>query len=151
MEGFGKNRSLPLIAAVLLALGIGLFALHSFDVASGYDDFYEEDVSASYSDAEFFMDADGKGWLGNLTWVGVAVAAISALAFTRAQSGLQSLLITVGSLAAMAGPIWVLMNLDGADPGLGVFAAMICFGIAALIPWGFQFLNRAAPSPQPQS
>ena len=83
--------------------------------------------------------------------VGVVVAAVSTLAFSRAQRTLQAVLITLGSLAAMGGPIWILSNLDGDKAGPGVIAAIVSFAVAALLPWVFMLIGRPKTTPQFQS
>jgi hypothetical protein len=149
VDTFGQNRSIPLIAAVLIALAIGLGCLYSLPVVTEHDDYFDETYNTSYNDLDWAMYFTGYSWLRPLTLIGVAVAAVSAVGFTNSKRNLRALLITIGSIAAMGGPIWVLAALHDVgggveNLGIGVIIAMVGFAVAALAPW---VLGREA---QPQ-
>jgi hypothetical protein len=150
MESFGQNRYVPLVVAAILAIGLGAILLYSLDVATYEDDF--DSYSISYSDAQTVMDLSGDGWVRNISLIGMVGAIVSALAFTRRQASLQAIAITICSIAAMAGPIWIATKLeDGEKVGPGLISSIVCFGIAAIVPWVFMVLDRPKASPQFQS
>jgi multiple sugar transport system permease protein len=89
----------------------------------------------------------GDGWVLTLSWFGAVVAILAAMLLPHSERIVHCLGVTFGALLAMAFPLFTRRNLtlvdeDATGIGPGLIAALICFAIAAVIPWGTLFINR---------
>jgi len=97
------------------------------------------------------LTARGAGWVTTLAWVGGILALLSAFVFPRSERFIQAVAITGGSLAAMILPFYVATHLAEIDEGAtgigrGVVLGMVCFGLAAVLPWlGLLVWDRTQP------
>ncbi|MEZ4506333.1 MAG: sugar ABC transporter permease [Thermomicrobiales bacterium] len=89
----------------------------------------------------------GDGWVLTLSWFGAIVAILAALLLPHSERIVHCLGVTFGALLAMAFPLFTHRNLtlvdeDASKLGPGLIGALICFAIAAVIPWITLFINR---------
>lgn len=90
----------------------------------------------------------GNSWVLTLSWFGALVAILAALLIPHAERLVHCLGVTLGALLAMAFPLFTqrhlsLANEDATKLGTGQIGALICFAVAAVIPWIFViFINR---------
>jgi len=124
----------PKLAAVAALVLGGVFAtlLPALDLADG--------ASLPYDDVNRIMTVDGNGWVAPLSWFGGFVAILSALVFPRSERFIQAVAITGGALVAMVFPYVVATRQTGIDEaaaglGLGLVLALVCFAVAAVLPW----------------
>jgi hypothetical protein len=115
----------------LVALGIGVLCAYTLPAVGGGG----EKITLSQLGTLIAMFSD-KGWLVDLAKVGVAAAAVSAVAFPRRQRVLQACCISLGALATLPLPIWLNGQLGEEESlGSGLILAVLAFLAAAAIPW----------------
>jgi hypothetical protein len=128
-----------LLVVVPTALVFGLVSLYTFDVAVAYDSHRNVIFRTSYLDMESAMDFTGYTWLRIVCIVGIVTAVAAAAAFEFLGIDNQAMLISLGSIAAMGGPTWAVLEMlrSGASfelGGYGVAIPVICFAVAAVYP-----------------
>ena len=84
----------------------------------------------------------GDGWVITLSWFGGLLALGAALFLPHSERLVHCLGVTFGALMAMAFPLFTQRHLSMVDEdatklGPGLIAALVCFAIAAVIPWVF--------------
>ena len=146
MEGWKGTRSMPVVVGVIAVLAIGVICLYALPVytTKRNPNFGEPGTSEKYGDVKPLMDLAGGGWANDLARVGLVVAVAAAVAFPRSRRALQALLITGGSIAAMAVPFWLARHKERDSLGAGAIAAWIAFAVAAVLPWVLMRFDEAS-------
>ena len=145
LYGSGTRYWLPrLLAVAFIALGGYLaYTLGNVQLADG--------TSLSLAEVSKKFTFKGDGWVLTLSWFGALVAIAAALLIPHAERLVHCLGVTFGALLAMAFPLFTQQHLsmvadDATKLDTGLIGALVCFAIAAAIPWVFVlFINREKP------
>lgn len=141
LYGSGLRYWLPrFLTVALIAIGGILAYTRPAVVLAGDATFTLKEVSQK-------LTFKGDGWVLTLSWFGAIVAILAALLLPHSERIVHCLGVTFGALLAMAFPLFVRRNLtlvdeDATKIGSGLVAALVCFAIAAVIPWVTLFINR---------
>lgn len=103
------------------------------------------DIAVGLAELNDALTLKGAGWVPTLSWFGVIAALIATFAFPREERFIQAVTISLGSLAAMATPVYTRANLttlvpDATAIGPGLIVGWLLLGTAALLPWAGIFL-----------
>ncbi len=142
MDDFMESRSGKLMGSVVAVLAAGTLLAYILPAATwSGEDFFGDSVSESIGLSELAtaIQLFDRGWTFDLSRIGVIVALIAAIAFTRDQRDLQRVSITAGCAAGLVFPVYIYSQLElGASLGFG----LILFGIACVaagaLPWLIQ-------------
>ncbi len=141
LYGSGLRYWLPRLLTVALIVlgGILAYSRPALELADG-STFTLQEVSEK-------LTFKGDGWVLTLSWFGAIVAILAALLLPHSERIVHCLGVTFGALLAMAFPLFTRRNLtfideDATKIGSGLVAALICFAIAAVVPWVTLFINR---------
>jgi multiple sugar transport system permease protein len=103
------------------------------------------------SEVAAVITKEGNGWVMTLVWMAGVIAALAVLVFPVEERFIQTVAISLGSLAVLILPIYVSQNLGKIDPqgvglGPGLLGLAGGFLVAAVLPW-FNLLwwNRMRP------
>jgi len=97
------------------------------------------------------VTGEGNGWVMTLVWLAGLIALISVFVFPAEERFIQTVAISLGSLAVLMLPLYVSKNLTVIEPqatglGPGMVGMTVAYLTAAALPW-FNLLwwNRAKP------
>jgi len=142
LYGSGSRYWLPRLLAVALVVlgGVLAYTLGNVKLADG--------SSLSLGEVSKKFTFKGDGWVLTLSWFGALVGLLSALLIPHAERLVHCLGVTFGALFAMSFPLFTqrnlsLVNEDATKLDTGLVGALVCFAVAAVIPWVFVlFINR---------
>jgi multiple sugar transport system permease protein len=92
-----------------------------------------------------------KGWMLPLSWFCGLFAILVVLFMPESERFARSVGASLGAIGAMALPYYTATHQTGIDDsatdlGSGMIAALVCFAVAAVVPWiGLIFLTRERP------
>lgn len=137
-----ESRSGKLVGSVVAVLAFGTLLAYALPAATwSGDDFFGDPASESIGLGELAtaIQLFDRGWTFDLSRIGVILALIAAIAFTRAQRDLQRLLITAGCAAGLVFPIYIYSQLElGASLGFGLILFGLACVVAGALPWLIQ-------------
>ena len=140
---FGRSW-IPKIA-ILAAMVVG-FILANTQAAISL-----ADGGVPLSDVAAIITKEGNGWVMTLVWMAGVIAALAVLAFPIEERFIQTVAISLGSLAVLILPFYVSQNLakiepQGAGLGPGLLGLAGGFLVAAVLPWlNLLWWNRMSP------
>jgi multiple sugar transport system permease protein len=132
------------IGALVLggALAYGLSALNLNDGTS---------MSVSEVNKVLTFSTPSKGWFLPLSWFCALFAILVAFVMPEAERFARTVGSSLGAIGAMALPYYVATHQKSIDEtasgvGAGMIAALICFAVAAVLPWiSLLVINRERP------
>jgi multiple sugar transport system permease protein len=132
------------IGALILggALAYGLPALNLSDGSS---------LSLNEVNKALTFSTPSRGWILPMSWFCGLFAVLVTLALPETERFARTIASSLGAIGAMVLPYYVAsrqtkIDETAADLGSGQIAALICFGVAALVPWlGLLVINRQRP------
>lgn len=131
--------------AILAAMVIGLILANTqaaISLANG---------GVPLSEVAGIVTREGNGWVMTLVWMAGVIAALAVLVFPVEERFIQTVAISLGSLAVLILPIYVSQNLTRIEPqglalGPGLLGLAGGFGVAAVLPWlNLLWWNRMKP------
>src|SRR4051812_17283224 len=133
-----------LITLLAMAVGVGMAnLLPAVNLEGG--------GSTSLSEVAAAITKTGNGWVMTLVWLAGLIAFLSVFVFPPEERFIQTVAISLGSLAVLVLPIYVSKNLTKIEPqanglGPGLVGMTAAYLAAAALPW-FNLLwwNRAKP------
>ncbi|MBL8127560.1 MAG: sugar ABC transporter permease [Chloroflexia bacterium] len=131
--------------AILVAMAIGFIAANTLPAVS------LADGGVPLSDVAAIITKEGNGWVMTLVWMAGVIAAIAVLAFPIEERFIQTVAISLGSLAVLILPIYISQNLAKIEPhsvglGPGMLGLAGGFLVAAVLPWlNLLWWNRMSP------
>ena len=131
--------------AMLLAMGAGVL------IANLLPAILLNGGGLPLSEVAAAVTGEGNGWVMTLVWLAGLIALISVFVFPPEERFIQTVAISLGSLAVLILPIYVARNLTVIEPkatglGPGMLGMTVAYLAAAGLPW-FNLLwwNRAKP------
>ncbi len=131
--------------AILAAMVVGFILANSQAAIS------LADGGVPLSEVAGIITKAGNGWVMTLVWMAGVIAALAVLVFPVEERFIQTVAISLGSLAVLILPIYVSQNLGTIEPqgvglGPGLLGLAGGFLVAAVLPWlNLLWWNRMKP------